>query len=325
MSERKKKMTGRQTWPERAAARVLAVLQQTAPPLAERLAEALFFTPPREKASARARASAEDATPFRVPFGGHELPAWRWGAGPTALLVHGWGSRGLNMAPFVPSLRAAGFSVVAYDAPAHGAAPGRRASIPQMAAALQAVARAAGTVDVVVAHSIGASVVAFALRDGLSVRRVALIAPPADPDGFTQGFARRLRLREATVEGMKRRAERRLRRSWSDFDLRPLVAGFTAPLLVVHDQGDAEVPWSGGQALAAAWPGATLVTTAGLGHRRILKDGAVVERVVRFLATRDGPHDRTCAHGRAADGHRCPACTLEADLFNRDARRARAR
>jgi hypothetical protein len=39
-----------------------------------------------------------------------------------------------------------------------------------------------------------------------------------------------------------------------------------------------------GAAIAAAWPGAELVTTEGLGHRRILRDPAVVARVTDFLA-----------------------------------------
>ena len=42
------------------------------------------------------------------------------------------------------------------------------------------------------------------------------------------------------------------------------------------DLDDVEVPYREGQLLAHAWPGARLVTTAGLGHRRILRDARVV-------------------------------------------------
>mgnify|MGYP003291741877 CR=1 FL=1 len=55
------------------------------------------------------------------------------------------------------------------------------------------------------------------------------------------------------------------------------------PLLVIHDREDAEVPWQEGAIIAQAWPGATLSTTSGLGHRRIVHDPAVVERAVGFL------------------------------------------
>ena len=62
----------------------------------------------------------------------------------------------------------------------------------------------------------------------------------------------------------------------------------TAPLLVIHDRDDRDVAWTDGAAIAGAWPGAELVSTAGLGHRRIVHDLAVVARAVSFLAQSQG-------------------------------------
>jgi pimeloyl-ACP methyl ester carboxylesterase len=55
-----------------------------------------------------------------------------------------------------------------------------------------------------------------------------------------------------------------------------------APLLVIHDEEDREVPIEAGELVARSWPGAELVRTRGLGHRRILRDPAVVARAVEF-------------------------------------------
>jgi pimeloyl-ACP methyl ester carboxylesterase len=57
------------------------------------------------------------------------------------------------------------------------------------------------------------------------------------------------------------------------------------PLLLVHDRQDAETGWSDSEAIARAWPGARLVTTTGLGHRRILRDPAVVAEVTGFVGS----------------------------------------
>jgi hypothetical protein len=54
------------------------------------------------------------------------------------------------------------------------------------------------------------------------------------------------------------------------------------PLLVVHDENDREVPIASGELVASAWPGAVLERTRGLGHRRILRDRRVIERVAEF-------------------------------------------
>ena len=55
------------------------------------------------------------------------------------------------------------------------------------------------------------------------------------------------------------------------------------PLLVVHDRDDRDTFWSEGAALVKAWPGARLMTTEGLGHRRILRDKGVIEDVTQFI------------------------------------------
>ena len=65
-----------------------------------------------------------------------------------------------------------------------------------------------------------------------------------------------------------------------------LAPALTQPLLVVHDRGDAEIPWQHGTALARAWPGAELLMTEGLGHRRVLRDPDVVAASVAFVAAR---------------------------------------
>ncbi len=105
---------------------------------------------------------------------------------------------------------------------------------------------------------------------------------------------------------MKRRSERRLGILWDDLRVPALVAGLRQPLLVVHDRHDAEVPLSDGAAIAAAWPGARLLETAGLGHNRVLRDPEVVAQAVAFVA--EGAPLTGCAD------------SLEQNLYDREAR-----
>jgi hypothetical protein len=57
----------------------------------------------------------------------------------------------------------------------------------------------------------------------------------------------------------------------------------TPPLLLVHDRQDAETGWSDSAAIARAWPRSRLVTTGGLGHRRLLRAPAVVAEAAGFV------------------------------------------
>src|SRR5215468_8096629 len=107
------------------------VLSAVAPPLAARLAGRLFATPPRHKTSEREWIVLSRATPGRVRCGRRTIATWSWGEGPTVLLVHGWGSRGARLHSFVEPLVAAGYRVVAFDAPGHGDTAGRTSSLPE--------------------------------------------------------------------------------------------------------------------------------------------------------------------------------------------------
>jgi pimeloyl-ACP methyl ester carboxylesterase len=85
---------------------------------------------------------------------------------------------------------------------------------------------------------------------------------------------------------MQERVERRLGVPWSALDVERFAPGMRTPLLVIHDREDAEVPWQEGALIAQAWPDATLSTTSGLGHRRLLRDPGVVSEAVRFVCAR---------------------------------------
>lgn len=53
--------------------------------------------------------------------------------------------------------------------------------------------------------------------------------------------------------------------------------------LVVHDEDDVDVPWQDGKTYAEAWPGSRLMTTTGLGHRRIVREPEVLAAVAEFF------------------------------------------
>ena len=78
--------------------------------------------------------------------------------------------------------------------------------------------------------------------------------------------------------------------------------GLLRPPCSSSTTGDPEVPFQSGAAIAAAWPGARLVETSGLGHNRVLRDPDSIARVVDFLA-RDGAGARgVCGGGRGGGG-----------------------
>ena len=82
---------------------------------------------------------------------------------------------------------------------------------------------------------------------------------------------------------MRRSIEGRLGIAMADLRGRLIAPKMRAPLLIVHDEDDVDVPWQDGERYAQAWPDSRLMTTRGLGHRRILREPEVLEAVATFL------------------------------------------
>jgi pimeloyl-ACP methyl ester carboxylesterase len=191
------------------------------------------------------------------------------------------------MASFVAPLVASGRSVVAFDAPGHGRSDGNRSSLPHFAWALRKIAASVAddAPDAIIAHSLGCAATTLALREGLTARRVVFISPPLEPADYTNRFGDILGLEDEIVNRMRMRIEERFLRKWSDYSLGGTARSMTAPLLVIHDRDDQDTLWSEGAALTDAWPGARLISTEGLGHRRILREPSVIEAAAEFVAS----------------------------------------
>lgn len=257
-------------------------LARLAPRTAERHAALLFCLPrrvphhdvPHIPAHARMR---------RVTVGEKRISAWTWGEGPHVLLAHGWEGTARDMVPIALALAGRGRSVTVFDMPAHGASTGKTTTLPEMSDAVGAVARATGTPDGVVGHSLGAAAAVLALRDGLGASTAALLAPVAEPSLFVRRLADVLAFSEARYAGLVRQIERRAGIGIHEIDGATAARSLTARALILHDPADRQVPFSHGEELAQAWRGATLLGLPGLGHRRVLYDAAAIERVVAHI------------------------------------------
>ena len=266
------------------ARRAFGAVQAVSQSLAAQLAERWFFTPPRTRVTSEVEAFLRSGRPFTLRVDGRLVVGWAWGSGPVVYLVHGWGGRGGRLGAFAGPLIEAGYRVVTFDAPGHGASGRGLSSMPEFARALRAVAECHGPAHAVIAHSLGGAATALAAAWGLAAERFALLAPSADPGAFADAFAAALGARPAVMARLRANSERRLRFRWAELDVCAVATRMTAPLLVVHDHGDDVVPFAEGAAIAASWPRARLLPTTGLGHRGVLRDPGVVAEVVGFVA-----------------------------------------
>ena len=264
-------------------------LERLAPGLGARWAERLWLTVPPYRG--RPAEMIPPGETFRIPVGGRHVVSRAWGRGPVVYLVHGWGGVSVQLRAYLEPLLAAGHRVVTFDALSHGESdPGalgpRRTTIPEMAAALDAVVAAHGPAHGIVAHSLGANSTFYALRRGTWAGRLVFLAPMTQPMPYTSLFSAALGFDHRIRDRMVTRVARTAGVPWSGFDIPAHLAGLAdvPPLLTFHDPDDRETRYADSVALRKSWPGAEMVTVKGLGHWRLLRDQDTVARAVAFVS-----------------------------------------
>jgi pimeloyl-ACP methyl ester carboxylesterase len=256
--------------------------QSTAPRAAR------LFSTPFASSRKRARAEPGDASMQRgsLQVAGETVATYVWGdpaTQPYALMSHGWSSFGLRFLPWVQALRAQGFAVVAFDQPGHGHSSGRFSTLPEFVATVRAVGEHYGEAALAVGHSLGAAALALAQGERWRAQQLVLVAPPVDIGAAVSRFFRLVRVSEHLRMPFYAWLQRRTGVSVDALDLRRQLPALSQPGLIVHDLDDADVPWGEGERYALCWPGARLLTTQGLGHRRVLAEPAVIDAAMAFV------------------------------------------
>ncbi|GAA5073043.1 alpha/beta hydrolase [Lysobacter panacisoli] len=246
----------------------------------------VFCTPLPSSRSRALAAPTFDAREVAIAVDDHTITAYVWGdpaKQPYVLFAHGWSSHGTRIAAWLPQLRRDGYAVVAFDQPAHGRSPGELATLPCFTRHLLAVGTHFGPAAVVIGHSLGGAATANALSRGLQAERAVLIAPAADPVAAAERFADFMWIGRNLCQRMFGYFESLIGISFDEQQAHRTAPVIGRPALIVHDLEDRDVPWAEGERYARYWPDSRLLTTRGLGHRRVLDDGEVIASVMRFL------------------------------------------
>jgi len=202
-------------------------------------------------------------------------------AGRKALLMHGWNSRSAHMLALARSLNDAGIDVVLLDLPGHGASSGRHLHLGKGIEAVDAAWRHHGPFDAFVGHSFGGAVALnSALGSSMCIparqpETLVMLAAPNSMPAFFRGFGRMIGLPAPAQAAMERKVLTILGRSLDLIVSSDQLRDYHHPVLVVHDMDDTDVLYTDALRMARAGGHVELLTTSGLGHRRILKNAEV--------------------------------------------------
>ena len=255
------------------------------PDLTRRLVLQLLAGPTSYKASAAERVFLDTGQAFHVMVNGKRIKAWRWGAGPAVLMIHGWNGRGVQFQGFVAPLVAAGYTAIAVDGPAHGQSDGRITSYFEFTDTLRTFLDPGQSLNIkgAIGHSFGAGALINALAKDRHTLHAVFIAPVLQLRELFCATVREFGIPAAMSDQFIADFEKQFGYSLTEDNPHRLLDQVYSQILIVHDTDDRTVSLSESKKHAAPHGHMALHVTQGLGHRRILSDVDVIRASINHI------------------------------------------
>lgn len=199
------------------------------------------------------------------------------------LLVHGWSGRGTQLFKIADELLDNGYSVVSFDAPAHGKSKGNSTIMSEFILSILEIEKQYGPFEFAIGHSLGGMSVLNAIKDGLKVKKAIVIGSGDIVQDILDDFVAKLGLKQAISERLREFFENKYQVKMDDFSAYKAAQKVKIPVLVIHDNDDPEVPAKAGIHIHENLENGELFLTDGLGHRKILGNQNVIKKALEFI------------------------------------------
>ena len=213
----------------------------------------------------------------------HSLQTYHWkGVKPTVLLCHGWESNAFRWRNLIQKLQEKGFTVISFDAPAHGASSGENLHVPVYEACTTALIKKYKP-EYVIGHSIGGLALLYSqYKDPQPfVKKVVSLGAPSELTEIMANYQEIVGFNNKVLKALDGYFKERFSFGIDDFSMSELAKNIDKEGLLIHDREDPIAPYSAAVSIQKNWKNAKLITTEGLGHS--LHQDHVNDQIISFL------------------------------------------
>jgi len=210
-----------------------------------------------------------------------QLNAYRYGEGKCIWLVHGWSGSAFDFWPLMQKLAEQGYSTISFDFPAHGNSQGKFSNLQQMIKVFDDVSANLFAPNMVIAHGIGASVIANSKWFKNYNKDLFLISPILDIYQFLQNRAYHSGFDDELLNQTISDISKRERMPIAELCTISKLNAFEGQLKIIHDTQDDLAPFTMIEKFTLSSK-TTLVTTNKLGHKKILHSRKVLNVIESF-------------------------------------------
>ena len=262
-------------------------LQAVSPSLTTKFAAKLFTTPIRHKLPKRELHMERDSIQksIVIPEIQKEIVVYEYGkSDKKVLLVHGWSGRGTQLVKIADELLKMGYMTISFDAPAHGKSKGNSSIMIEFIASILEIEKQYGPFEFAIGHSLGGMSVLNAIKQNLQVKKAVIIGSGDIIQDIIDDFICKLQLKPEYGIKLRNHFEAKFGGKMDDYSAYKAAEKTEIPVLVIHDKDDDDVSVKAAYNIQKHLKQSEIMITEGLGHRKILGDENVIQKVKEFIS-----------------------------------------
>ena len=263
------------------------------PRKAAELAFRLFCTPFHRGKKRKEPPVFHKAEKISVESDGSVIRGFRWTAehpnGKTILICHGFSSYAYKFEKYILPLKKEGFTVMAFDAPAHGSSDGKIINAFIYQRAILQIEKKFGPIYGIMGHSLGglAASLAFEAFSNNQNRKLVLVAPATETQRALDNFFTIIPLDEKVKQSFEQLISEIADQPISYYSASRVVKKIQANVLWVHDKQDPICPFEDVKpVISLNLPHVKFLITEELGHSKVYKDNKICSEIVHFFSGR---------------------------------------
>jgi len=246
----------------------------------------LFITPVKHKTPEREEMMRESAKKemILIPSLGYEVMVYTYGYSKhKVLMAHGWSGRGTQMYAIADKLLENGMMIISFDGPAHGLSKGKTTTPIEFVKTINFLNEKYGPFEAAVGHSFGSISLLKSVSEGLGINKLVVIGTEFKIMNIIDNLIQSLGLKKKMSSRLKKRLDGKFQGDIEIFGAGLSAKNVNIPTLVIHDTKDNDVDVSSAYKLRQNLANGELLVTNGLGHRTILRDKNISNRIVEFI------------------------------------------
>ena len=262
-------------------------LQAVSPSLTTKFAAKLFTTPIRHKLPKRELHMERESVQKSIVVTEiqKEIVVYEYGkSNKKILLVHGWSGRGTQLVKIADELLKLGYMTISFDAPAHGKSKGNSSIMIEFIASILEIEKQYGPFEFAVGHSLGGMSVLNAIKQNLQVKKAVIIGSGDIIQDIIDDFICKLQLKPEYGIKLRNHFEAKFGGKMDDYSAYKAAEKTEVPVFVIHDKDDDDVSVKAAYNIQKHLKQSEIMITEGLGHRKILGDENVIQKVKEFIS-----------------------------------------